>query len=142
MQSILWTLRLGWLLRFISHSVISGFTTASAIVIALSQAKYFLGYDIVRSSKIVPLIKSIIAGADGVCFACPSGISFTYYLVIYLPFLWKCVWFCPFIWFTTKRDILFLWAWFAITSWYLTSKIFRFCVFYWVQSCWLFSFYL
>ncbi|WJX67188.1 hypothetical protein P8452_51680 [Trifolium repens] len=56
--------RLGWLLRFISHSVISGFTSASAIVIGLSQAKYFLGYDIDRSSKIIPLVKSIIAGAD------------------------------------------------------------------------------
>ncbi|XP_059317647.1 probable sulfate transporter 4.2 isoform X2 [Lycium ferocissimum] len=57
-------LRLGWLIRFISHSVISGFTTASAFVIALSQAKYFLGYEIERSSKILPLIKSIISGAD------------------------------------------------------------------------------
>ncbi|MCD7461463.1 putative sulfate transporter 4.2 [Datura stramonium] len=57
-------LRLGWLLRFISHSVISGFTTASAFVIALSQAKYFLGYEIERSSKIIPLVKSIISGAD------------------------------------------------------------------------------
>uniref|UniRef100_A0A9I9DXJ1 STAS domain-containing protein n=1 Tax=Cucumis melo TaxID=3656 RepID=A0A9I9DXJ1_CUCME len=58
-------LRLGWLIRFISHSVISGFTTASAFVIGLSQVKYFLGYDVSRSSKIVPLIESIIAGADG-----------------------------------------------------------------------------
>ncbi|EEF28722.1 sulfate transporter, putative [Ricinus communis] len=64
LECIMGLLRLGWLIRFISHSVISGFTTASAIVIALSQAKYFLGYDIVRSSKIVPLIKSIISGAD------------------------------------------------------------------------------
>ncbi|KAL0456687.1 UNVERIFIED_CONTAM: Sulfate transporter 4.1, chloroplastic [Sesamum latifolium] len=40
------------------------FTTASAIVIALSQAKYFLGYEIERSSKIIPLAKSIILGAD------------------------------------------------------------------------------
>ncbi|XP_078429472.1 sulfate transporter 4.1, chloroplastic-like [Wolffia australiana] len=64
LECIMGFLRLGWLLRFISHSVISGFTTSSAIVIALSQAKYFLGYSIVRSSKIVPLIKSIIAGAD------------------------------------------------------------------------------
>ncbi|KAL9351618.1 hypothetical protein Peur_054298 [Populus x canadensis] len=63
MECIMAFLRLGWLIRFISHSVISGFTTASAIVIALSQAKYFLGYDVVRSSKIVPLIKSIIYGA-------------------------------------------------------------------------------
>ncbi|XP_012072943.1 sulfate transporter 4.1, chloroplastic isoform X2 [Jatropha curcas] len=63
-ECIMGLLRLGWLIRFISHSVISGFTTASAIVIALSQAKYFLGYSVVRSSKIVPLIKSIISGAD------------------------------------------------------------------------------
>ncbi|XP_030929275.1 sulfate transporter 4.1, chloroplastic-like isoform X1 [Quercus lobata] len=65
LECIMGLLRLGWLIRFISHSVISGFTSASAVVIALSQAKYFLGYDIVRSSKIVPLIESIIAGADG-----------------------------------------------------------------------------
>ncbi|XP_021910367.1 sulfate transporter 4.1, chloroplastic-like [Carica papaya] len=64
LECIMGLLRLGWLIRFISHSVISGFTTSSAIVIALSQAKYFLGYDIVRSSKIIPLVKSIISGAD------------------------------------------------------------------------------
>ncbi|KAH9703251.1 Sulfate transporter 4.1 [Citrus sinensis] len=52
------------IMGLLSHAVISGFTTASAIVIALSQAKYFLGYDVARSSKIVPLIKSIILGAD------------------------------------------------------------------------------
>ncbi|KAM7494958.1 hypothetical protein LguiB_029567 [Lonicera macranthoides] len=63
-ECILGLLRLGWIIRFISHSVISGFTTASAIVIALSQAKYFLGYSVVRSSKIIPLVKSIISGAD------------------------------------------------------------------------------
>ncbi|XP_065872953.1 sulfate transporter 4.1, chloroplastic-like isoform X2 [Euphorbia lathyris] len=65
LECIMGLLRLGWLIRFISHSVISGFTSASAIVIALSQVKYFLGYDVVRSSKIVPLIRSIISGVDG-----------------------------------------------------------------------------
>ncbi|WJX77480.1 Sulfate transporter 4.1, chloroplastic [Trifolium repens] len=64
LECIMGLLRLGWLIRFISHYVISGFTSASAIVIGLSQAKYFLGYDIDRSSKIIPLVKSIIAGAD------------------------------------------------------------------------------
>ncbi|XP_058761217.1 sulfate transporter 4.1, chloroplastic-like [Vicia villosa] len=64
LECIMGLLRLGWLIRFISHSVISGFTSASAIVIGLSQVKYFLGYDIDRSSKIIPLVKSIIAGAD------------------------------------------------------------------------------
>ncbi|XP_057523788.1 probable sulfate transporter 4.2 isoform X1 [Amaranthus tricolor] len=64
LECLMGLLRLGWIIRFISHAVISGFTTASAIVIALSQAKYFLGYDIVRSSEIIPLAKSIIAGID------------------------------------------------------------------------------
>ncbi|OIW07298.1 hypothetical protein TanjilG_11932 [Lupinus angustifolius] len=64
LESIMGLLRLGWLIRFISHSVISGFTTASAIVIGLSQVKYFLGYSIDKSSKIIPLVESIIAGAD------------------------------------------------------------------------------
>ncbi|XP_019192795.1 PREDICTED: probable sulfate transporter 4.2 [Ipomoea nil] len=64
LECIMGLLRLGWLIRFVSHSVISGFTTASAVVIGLSQVKYFLGYDIERSSKIIPLIKSIISGAD------------------------------------------------------------------------------
>ncbi|KAL0717066.1 hypothetical protein Bca4012_066388 [Brassica carinata] len=63
-ECIMGFLRLGWLIRFISHSVISGFTTASAIVIGLSQLKYFLGYNVSRSSKIVPLVESVIAGAD------------------------------------------------------------------------------
>ncbi|XP_010520166.1 PREDICTED: sulfate transporter 4.1, chloroplastic-like isoform X2 [Tarenaya hassleriana] len=64
LECIMGLLRLGWLIRFISHSVISGFTSASAIVIGLSQVKYFLGYNIARDSKIVPIVESIIAGAD------------------------------------------------------------------------------
>ncbi|CAH2053897.1 unnamed protein product [Thlaspi arvense] len=63
-ECIMGILRLGWLIRFISHSVISGFTTASAIVIGLSQLKYFLGYNVSRSSKLLPVVESIIAGAD------------------------------------------------------------------------------
>ncbi|XP_010558766.1 PREDICTED: sulfate transporter 4.1, chloroplastic-like [Tarenaya hassleriana] len=64
LECIMGLFRLGWIIRFISHSVISGFTTASAIVIGLSQVKYFLGYNVARSSKIVPIVESIIAGAD------------------------------------------------------------------------------
>ncbi|XP_068637279.1 probable sulfate transporter 4.2 [Aristolochia californica] len=82
LECIMGLLRLGWLIRFISHSVISGFTTASAIVIALSQAKYFLGYSIVRSSKIIPLAKSIFAGASQ--FSWPPFLMGTLILAILL----------------------------------------------------------
>ncbi|MED6138620.1 hypothetical protein PIB30_075993 [Stylosanthes scabra] len=65
---------LGCLIRFISHSVISGFTTSSTMIIGLSQAKYFLGYNIVNSSKIIPLVKSIVAGADKLLTPCVAVI--------------------------------------------------------------------
>lgn len=40
---LLGVLRLGFLTHFLSHSVVAGFITASALVIALSQTKYLLG---------------------------------------------------------------------------------------------------
>ncbi|KAG8390888.1 hypothetical protein BUALT_Bualt01G0130400 [Buddleja alternifolia] len=82
LECIMGLLRLGWLIRFISHSVISGFTTASAVVIALSQAKYFLGYEIERSSKIIPLVESIIQGADK--FSWPPFLLGSFILAILL----------------------------------------------------------
>ena len=88
LKFILFPPRLGWLIRFISHSVISGFTIASAIVIALSQAKYFLRYDVERSSKIVPLVKSIIEGADGVCYICWNRIFLVQYIILVRT--WNC----------------------------------------------------
>lgn len=36
-------MRLGWLANYLSHPVVSGFISASGILIALSQAKYLLG---------------------------------------------------------------------------------------------------
>ncbi|KAG0573743.1 hypothetical protein KC19_VG205700 [Ceratodon purpureus] len=62
LEVLLGLIRLGWLIRFISHSIISGFTTGSAIIIGLSQAKNFLGYEVTGSSKFIPLVQSIIAG--------------------------------------------------------------------------------
>ncbi|GAA5125946.1 SulP family inorganic anion transporter [Alloalcanivorax gelatiniphagus] len=40
---IMGVLRLGWIANLLSHSVISGFITASGILIAASQLKYLLG---------------------------------------------------------------------------------------------------
>ncbi|WVZ63075.1 hypothetical protein U9M48_012740 [Paspalum notatum var. saurae] len=82
LECLMGLLRLGWLIRFISHSVISGFTTASAIIIGLSQIKYFLGYNITRSSKIIPIIQSIIAGAGQ--FSWPPFVMGSIFLVILL----------------------------------------------------------
>ncbi|KAG1365749.1 putative Sulfate transporter 4.1, chloroplastic [Cocos nucifera] len=82
LECLMGLIRLGWLIRFISHSVISGFATASAISITLSQAKYFLGYNIVRSGKIIPLIRSIIAGSGD--FSWPPFVMGSIFLAILL----------------------------------------------------------
>ena len=43
LQLILSLLRLGFLVNFLSHPVVSGFTSAAAVIIAVSQLKYLLG---------------------------------------------------------------------------------------------------
>jgi SulP family sulfate permease len=42
-------LRLGFVVNFLSHPVLSGFTSSAAIVIAVSQFKYFMGVSLPRS---------------------------------------------------------------------------------------------
>jgi len=45
-------LRLGFLVSFLAHPVISGFTSAAAIIIGLSQLQYFLGFKIPKSQYV------------------------------------------------------------------------------------------
>lgn len=52
MQLMLGVFRLGFLVNFLSHPVISGFTSAAALIIGLSQLKHLLGIDLPRSNFI------------------------------------------------------------------------------------------
>ena len=45
-QLAMGVLRLGVLVNFLSHAVVSGFTSAAAIIIGLSQLKHLLGVDL------------------------------------------------------------------------------------------------
>jgi len=49
-------MRLGFLVNFLSHPVISGFTSAAALVIGFSQLKHLLGFNIPRSHLITETI--------------------------------------------------------------------------------------
>lgn len=44
--------RLGFLVKFLSHAVIAGFTSAAALIIGLSQLKHLLGLDLDRSHHV------------------------------------------------------------------------------------------
>lgn len=52
--------RLGFLVNFLSHPVISGFSSAAALVIGFSQLKHLLGFDIPRSHLITETISHAI----------------------------------------------------------------------------------
>ncbi|WP_088339922.1 SulP family inorganic anion transporter [Robiginitalea sediminis] len=54
-------LRMGFLVNFLSRPVISGFTSAAAIIIGLSQLKHLLGTDIAGSNRIQELLVNAAA---------------------------------------------------------------------------------
>ncbi len=53
--------RLGILANFLSHSVVSAFITASAIIIALSQLRHLIGIEM-HGDNLIELISSLLAG--------------------------------------------------------------------------------
>ncbi|MFT4762756.1 MAG: SulP family sulfate permease [Paraglaciecola sp.] len=60
LQFLLGVFRLGFLVNFLSHPVISGFTSAAALIIGLSQLKHLLGVNIPRSHHITEIIGNAI----------------------------------------------------------------------------------
>ncbi len=56
MQFVMGVARLGFLVNFLSHPVVSGFTSAAALIIGLSQLKHLLGVDIPRSKQIHTIV--------------------------------------------------------------------------------------
>jgi len=57
-QLALGLLRMGFLVNFLSRPVISGFTSAAAIIIGLSQLKHLLGTEMQGSNKLHILLKN------------------------------------------------------------------------------------
>lgn len=59
MQLLLGLFKMGYLVNFLSKPVISGFTSAAAIIIGLSQLKHVLGINVAGSSKIHVLLENV-----------------------------------------------------------------------------------
>ncbi|HAA19494.1 MAG TPA: sodium-independent anion transporter [Cytophagales bacterium] len=66
MQFALGVFRLGFLVNFLSHPVISGFTSAAALIIGLSQLKHLLGIDIPRSNYIHEILINAAQNVDSI----------------------------------------------------------------------------
>jgi sulfate transporter 4 len=64
MQILAGFLRLGFLVSFLGHPVISGFTSGAAIIIGLSQVKYILGFNVAKSEFVHVTIGNILSKID------------------------------------------------------------------------------
>ncbi|MFT5358356.1 MAG: SulP family sulfate permease [Polyangiales bacterium] len=53
-------LRLGFLMNFLSNPVVSGFTSAAALIIGFSQLKHILGVSLPRSKNVLHVIQSAL----------------------------------------------------------------------------------
>lgn len=58
-QMLMSGLRLGVLVNFISHPVISGFTSAAAVIVIISQLKDIFGLEVPRSENQIELLRHI-----------------------------------------------------------------------------------
>lgn len=65
-QFLLGAFRLGFLVNFLSHPVISGFTSAAALIIGLSQLKHLLGINIPRSHHVHEIVLNAIENFGGI----------------------------------------------------------------------------
>lgn len=63
-QFVLGVVRMGFLVNFLSKPVISGFTSAAALIIGLSQLKHLLGTQIERSNQIHILLLNALKTID------------------------------------------------------------------------------
>ena len=54
--------RLGFLIKFLSHPVIQGFTSAAAIIIGISQLKHLLGIHMISSQYLQDVVRSLVNG--------------------------------------------------------------------------------
>ena len=68
-QFLMGVARIGFLVNFISHPVISGFTSAAALIIGFSQLKHLLGVEIPRSHHIHSIILAAFQQAGEIHFA-------------------------------------------------------------------------
>ncbi|MET2986592.1 SulP family inorganic anion transporter [Aureibaculum conchae] len=67
-QFIVGTFRLGFIVNFISRPVLTGFVTAAALIIALSQFKDLLGLDVSRSNHIQTIVSNLFEKINEINF--------------------------------------------------------------------------
>lgn len=63
-QFLLGTFKMGFITNLLSKPVISGFTSAAALIIGLNQLKYLIGVDITKSNKVYEIVANAFSKLD------------------------------------------------------------------------------
>lgn len=63
-QFLLGTFKLGFITNLLSKPVISGFTSAAALIIGLNQLKYLIGVDIAKSNRVYEIVVNAFSKLD------------------------------------------------------------------------------
>lgn len=63
-QFLLGTFKLGFITNLLSKPVISGFTSAAALIIGLNQLKYLIGVDIEKSNRVYEIVVNAFSKLD------------------------------------------------------------------------------
>ena len=87
-QIVMGLAKLGTLVNFISHSVVTGFTAGAAILIATNQVKHFTGLAIPRGSSFADTWSHVLAAADEIDFVIAATATFTLLLGIAVKRWW------------------------------------------------------
>lgn len=64
-QVVMGLFKLGFLVNFLSHPVVSGFTSAAALIIGFSQLKHLLGINIPRSNYVHEVVNNAFTNIGG-----------------------------------------------------------------------------
>ncbi|MGP4073090.1 SulP family inorganic anion transporter [Piscibacillus sp. B03] len=89
LQLALGLFKLGFLVNFLSHAVISGFTSAAAIIIGLSQLKNLLGTDIEKGNVFEILYNAFLSIPDINYYSLTIGIASIITLVVFKKYVPK-----------------------------------------------------
>jgi len=82
-QLLMGIFRLGFLVNFLSHPVVSGFTSAAALIIGFSQLKHLLGIEIPRSNYIHEILQNAFINIEAINLYA-LGIGLTAIVIILL----------------------------------------------------------
>ncbi|MBB1486297.1 sulfate permease [Oceanospirillum sp. D5] len=81
---LMYLLRLSALVNFLSHSVITGFTSAAALMIAVSQLKYVFGLEVERGDHFFGTLLNLLDGLPG------TNLATVLISVLSFLLLWYC----------------------------------------------------